>query len=166
MNKLLEKAEHSSFWLWITNRILWWKIPFNSPHSIRIAALDTNSITMTLPFKRKNKNHINSMHACALATVCEYVTGMQLARCLNADQYRLILREIKMEYTWQAKMDVKVKFQFSSNDVEEQILLPLQSETSVVRTMQAEVKNIKDELVCRGFITWQVKKWENVRTKL
>jgi acyl-coenzyme A thioesterase PaaI-like protein len=165
LNRLLQKSIDSSFYLWMTNRILWWKIPFNAPHAIRISEIDEDSITLKLPFKRRNKNHINSIHACALATACEYVTGLQLARGLGADKYRLILREIKMEYLWQAKMEVSVHFRYSKNDIQENIIIPLQSENAVIKTVEAEVKNKLNETICRGTITWQIKKWENVKTK-
>ncbi len=165
LHQLLQKSIKSKFYLWITNRVLWWKIPFNAPHAIRISAIDEESLKLTLPFIRKNKNHINSIHACALATACEYVTGLQLARGLGADKYRLILREIKMEYLWQAKMEVSVYFKYSQKDIQEEIIFPLQSENAVIRTLETEVKNKLNEIICKGTITWQIKKWINVKTK-
>jgi acyl-coenzyme A thioesterase PaaI-like protein len=167
LGNLIEKAAHSSFYLWLLNRVLWWKIPFNAPHAIRIVKVDVDGLILSLPFKRKNKNHINGIHALALATVCEYATGLQLSRILDTNNFRLILREIKMEYLWQAKMDVKVKFSYTSKESEEEILKPLQhGEKAVVKTLHAEVVNNAGEKIANGFITWQIKNWKDVKTNV
>jgi acyl-coenzyme A thioesterase PaaI-like protein len=167
LNNLIEKSARSSFYLWLLNRILWWKIPFNAPHSIKITGITGGGLVLTLPYKRKNKNHINGMHACALATLCEYATGLQLSRILGANNFRLILHEIKMEYLWQAKMDVNVNFNFSEQEVKEEILKPLErGEKAVIKMLHVEVINTSGEKIANGFISWQIKSWKDVKTNL
>jgi acyl-coenzyme A thioesterase PaaI-like protein len=104
------KAQHSSFYRWLLNRGLWFKIPFNLPHKVRIMEIGDETISMELPFIRSNKNHINGIHACALATLCEYVSGLSLVRFLPADKYRIILKDIHIIYHYQAKTKVTAQF--------------------------------------------------------
>jgi acyl-coenzyme A thioesterase PaaI-like protein len=165
LSSLIERAATSSFHLWMLNRILWHRIPFNAPHSIRLTKIHKEGLMLTLPFKRKNKNHINGIHACALATLCEYASGLQLTRILGADKFRLILREIKMEYLWQAKMDVSVSFYYPIEKAEDEILKPLQAgEKAVLKTLESAVINASGEKIASGFITWQIKSWKEVHT--
>lgn len=163
IKQLFDKAGKSAFWLWLTNIILWYKIPFNAPHSIKITEIGDASVRLLLPFKRKNRNHVNSMHACALATACEYVTGLQLGRFLNDKEFRLILSEIKMIYVKQARTDVTVVFTLPDTQVTD-IKNTLDNESSAIRTLEAELLNTAGEIVCRGMVTWQIKKWSAVRS--
>ena len=57
LDNYFAKAQHSSFYKWLLNRGLWFKIPFNLPHKIRIVEIGDASLTMQLPFIRANKNH-------------------------------------------------------------------------------------------------------------
>ena len=164
LKNLFDKAAKSRFWLWLTNWILWYKIPFNSPHAIKIVEIGTSSIGLLLPFKRRNRNHVNSMHACALATVCEYATGLQLGRFLNEKEFRIILSEIKMVYIKQARTNVTVSYTLPDSELTE-IKRSLEQEPSVIRTLEADLLNTSGEVVCRGSVTWQIKKWKEVRIK-
>ena len=76
LNALIQKSKNSKFYLWLLNFVLWKTVPFNSPHKFLITAIDAGNVSIKLPYIRKNKNHINGIHACALATVCEYATGL------------------------------------------------------------------------------------------
>ncbi len=119
LQKIFLKAQYSSFHRWILNRGLWFKIPFNLPHKIRIKEIGADSIAMELPFIRANKNHINGIHACALATLCEYVSGLSLVRFLSPDKYRIILKDIHVIYHYQAKTKVNAQFQVDKILLEE-----------------------------------------------
>ena len=73
IESILYKAQHSSFYNFLLNRILWRVIPFNSPHRFRIDVLDTWQLKVSIPYKRRNMNHLKGIHACALATASESV---------------------------------------------------------------------------------------------
>jgi hypothetical protein len=63
---------------WVFRRV----IPFNAPHGIRIASVtngpDSTAVEVLLPWRRRNRNHIDTVHACALATAAEFATGLGL----------------------------------------------------------------------------------------
>lgn len=66
--QLLQDAERSPIRLWLLNRIVARAIPFNAPHGIRIQRITPFGIQATLPYRRKNLNHLKGLHACSLAT--------------------------------------------------------------------------------------------------
>lgn len=91
LNRLVAKAEKSSFYLWVLNVIAGRFVPFNKPHTFSIKHITSNSIHIELPYKKVNLNHIKGIHACALATLCEYCTGTVLLLSLDPSMYRIIL---------------------------------------------------------------------------
>jgi acyl-coenzyme A thioesterase PaaI-like protein len=163
IEKLLKNINNSGIKRWFTNQVLYYRIPFNSPHKIRVTACTDESLSLTLPFIRKNKNHINSMHACALATLCEYVTGLQLARAIDTKTYRLILQEININYSFQAKKDVMSTFKIPAEEIKE-IMNELSEHNMIIRVLLVEVSN-GERTVCTGRIKWQIKNWSVVNTK-
>ena len=75
LGTLAKKAETSKFNLWLLNFVLLRKVPFNLPHKPKIISLANNEVTMCVTTRRKNLNHLKGIHACLLATLCEYVSG-------------------------------------------------------------------------------------------
>lgn len=169
MNKLkaiIKKAQESSFYLWLLNIILLRTVPFNKPHGLRITSISDDEITVATPFKRRNLNHIKGIHACLLATLCEYVCGLSLTRHLPANEYRIILKNIQMTYHYQAKMAVIAKFRLSIEDVQQFILTPLATEEAIFKEYNVEVFDTANNHICTGTITWQIKAWKNTKTKV
>lgn len=161
--KIFLKAQYSSIYRWLLNWGMWIKIPFNSPHKIRIKEIGDDNITMELPFIRSNKNHINGIHACALATLCEYVSGLSLVRFFSADKYRIILKDIHIIYHYQAKTKVTAQFRADKILLDE-INNQLQNSEAVIKEVNVEVYDANLNHICTGIITWQLKKWSKVKT--
>ena len=78
-------------------------IPFNKPHGFRIVEIGDYHIKLQLPYKRRNLNHIRGLHACALATLSEFTTGLLLISKLGFDTYRIIYNACEMDYHYQAR---------------------------------------------------------------
>ncbi len=119
-----------------------------------------------LPYRRANLNHIKGIHACALATLCEYTCGLQLMNVLDASAYRIILQKLEMEYVYQAKSAVIASFSLSKSQAEDLILKPLLLADSVTHTFDLTLKDSNAKIICKAMITWQVKPWSKVRTKV
>lgn len=166
LSSLVNKAKTSSLYLWILNRILWYNIPFNSPHKFSILKIDEGFVTLLLPYIRKNKNHINGVHACALATASEYATGLCLTTRLSASEYRIILRSIHMDYHYQGKTDISFDFLLENDLVITQILDPLKTQEAVFVKLIINGFDSAKKHVCTGTIEWQVKRWASVKTKI
>jgi hypothetical protein len=159
------KASKSKFWLWVLNKALAFTIPFNIPHGLRITAFSSTSIDTMLPLKWKNKNHLGSMHACALATIGEFTGGALVVSQLDPAKYRLILKELKMEYFYQAKTDVIARFEMSDEELNTKIIEPLTKESAIFFPIIVKVFDLNNNHVCTASTNWQLKSWQKTTSK-
>lgn len=104
------------------------------------------------------------MHACALAMLCEFTCGFQLLRILGFHGYRLIMKELKMDYHYQAKTEATATFTLSKQDMDE-ILRKLAKQDALFTTFTVKAYDATFNPVCTAHITWQIKAWKDVRTK-
>jgi hypothetical protein len=70
-----------------------------------------------------------------------------------------------MTYHFQAKTDVVVKFNISSEE-KQNILLSLQKEEAIFKEYTVDVYDINKNHICTGLINWQIKAWKNVKMKI
>jgi hypothetical protein len=166
LNALALKAQTSPFYLWLLNVMLLRNVPFNKSHKLKVTSLTKDEITIAALNKRYNQNHIKGIHACLLATLCEYVSGLSLTMHLPANEYRIILKNIQMTYHYQAKLDVMVKFKLDAQEVEKTILTPLKTEEAIFREYTVDVYDTANNHICTGLINWQIKAWKNAKMKL
>lgn len=167
MNPLLkqfEKAKKSSFQRWLLNMGLWKLVPFNSPHKIKIVEIADDSLTIEAPYVKANCNHIKGIHACLLATICEYAVGLNLMLNISPKEYRIILKSINMVYHYQAKTAVHIKWGISKETLENEIMQPLKNEGVIFKEFIAEVYDTNDNHICTGTVNWQLKEWKSVKT--
>lgn len=165
IQRLVSRAQTSWFYKAILNMGLNRMIPFNKPHGFKITDIGQHHVTVLLPCRRKNFNHIRGIHACALATVSEFTTGFLLITKLDASRYRLIMQRMEMDYHYQGKMDALARFEASDLWLEQQIYKPLQSQESVVVVCEIRIHDLKGNHLTTGKIYWQIKDWQKVRTK-
>lgn len=161
---LLAKARKSKFYLRLLNVVLRRVIPFNKPHGLKIVEVYDDGFRILLPYKRKNLNHVNGIHACALATLAEYASGLALMTNLASDDYRLIMKTMSMTYHYQAKTDVFITARFNKSWMEANVFFPLKNSDRVLPEVNTEVHDVQQNLICTGIIEWQVKKWNSVKT--
>ena len=141
-------------------------IPFNSAHGITVTALTQYSVTLRLPYKRSNLNHIKGLHACALATTSEYATGLLLVSNLGFADYRIIMQRLEMAYHYQGKMDATATFSISRDWLEQSIINPLDTVESVVIPCEIKTFDSSGNHLTTGHVHWQIKKWSRVKTSL
>lgn len=163
---LLSKARMSGAWRWRLNFLLPWAIPFNRPHGFKVVPLLAGGISVRIPYRRVNRNHINGIHACAIATASEMCSGLSVMEKLDPKQYRLIMRTLHMEYHYQAKQPAWAKCVPSAEEIAERVVRPLASEDSVDYTSTVEVHDESGNHLATAIVTWQVKEWSKVRTKV
>ena len=163
--KIIEKAKHSAFWRWVLNQALNRMVPFNSPHKFQVVEFGDNNLKALIPYRRSNFNHIRGLHACALATISEFATGFLLLSRLDKKKYRLIMQRIEMDYHYQGKMDAHAEFRTSDEWFQQQIILPLKSQESVIVPCVIKIHDVKGNHLTTGKVFWQIKDWERVKTK-
>ena len=165
-SKTFEKAKTSSFSLWLLNFGLSRIVPFNRPHGFKVSNLTDDSVETYAPYKTKNLNHIKGIHACALATISEFTTGVFLISKFGTAKYRIILRHLEMEYHYQGKTEIRAQFGLNSEEVNRLILDPLKSSDSVDVTCEVKTIDAGNNHISTGKVTWQIKEWEKVRTRI
>jgi acyl-coenzyme A thioesterase PaaI-like protein len=163
---LIEKAKASKFHLWMLNTGLNRMIPFNKPHGLRILEIGDHYLKSILPYKHRNFNHIRGIHACALATLSEFTTGFLLLINLDAAKYRLIMQKLTMEYHYQAKMDAFAYFSVDEKWMQEKVTSVLQSAEKVAVDCTIEIYDSDNNHLATGTVTWQIKNWSKVKTKM
>lgn len=166
LTRSFNRARTSPFFMRLLNFGLNRRIPFNKPHGFKILEIGEDHITTYLPFKKANFNHIKGTHACALATLSEFTTGLSLLRRLNAKKYRIILKTLRIEYYYQGKSGITATYTLDDAWLKEKVIDPLKDEDAVIVMMEIESHDAKSNHICTGFIEWQVKDWKKVRTKL
>ncbi len=164
--RYIERAKHSRFHLWLLNVGLQRMVPFNKPHGFRVEEIGDHNIKISIPYKKKNFNHIRGLHACALATISEYATGLMLIYKLGFDTYRIIMQRLEMNYHYQGKTDAVADFSISPEWLNESIVKPLHSAESVVVQCEIKIHDTQGKHLTTGIIHWQIKKWSSVKTKV
>ena len=166
MNKLqlyYRKARNSTFFRWLFNRVLWRTVPFNHPHRLKVTQFEEEVLTIEAPYKKANRNHVKGIHACLLATLCEYAVGLSLMLRINPEQYRLLLKSIRMTYHYQARTKVQVRWGISDEELAT-IVEVLKREEALTKTFIAKVYDDSGNHICTGEVEWQLKAWNKVTT--
>lgn len=163
--KILEKAKHSAFWLWVLNRVHLRMVPFNLAHKFEIVEFSGDRLKAKIPYRRSNFNHIRGLHACALATLSEFTTGFLLLNRLDASKYRIIMQRLEMDYHYQGKMDAFAEFTLTDEWYRRQIIDPLSTADAVVVPCIVSIHDVKGNHLTTGTVYWQVKNWSKVKTK-
>ncbi|UII33001.1 DUF4442 domain-containing protein [Fulvivirga ulvae] len=163
--KIVERAKTSKFYMWLLNVGLNRMIPFNKPHGFKIEEIKDDYIKTSLPYKRRNFNHIRGLHACALATLSEFTTGFLMVSRLDPKKYRIILKTLEMDYHYQGKMKAYGTFNLTEDWLNGQIYKPLETSEAVVVICEIKIHDEEGNHLTTGKVHWQVKSWSKVRTK-
>jgi acyl-coenzyme A thioesterase PaaI-like protein len=166
LSRLIYRAKTSGFYLRILNIGLNRMVPFNKPHGFKVLEIGDFHLKTLAPYKRRNFNHIKGIHACALATLAEFTTGLLLLIKLDPKNYRLIMQKLTMEYHYQARMDAEAFFSISDEWLRLNILDPLSTDDKVTVNCEVKIHDTDNNHLSTGIITWQIKKWDKVRTKV
>lgn len=162
---LLLKAQTSPFYLWLLNRLLGRLVPFNRPHGFAIERIEADRIVTRAANRRINQNHIRGIHACAIATIAEFSSGLALLSMLDPTRYRLIMARLEIEYLFQARMEILATTVLDARQVQQEILERLLDGDAVSFTQETLVEDRQGHTVARAHITWQIKPWAKVSTQ-
>jgi acyl-coenzyme A thioesterase PaaI-like protein len=162
---LVEKAKTSPFYLWLLNFSFNRMIPFNRPHGFEIIEIGDYLLRTRLPYKKKNLNHLNGLHACALATLTEITGGFILVTRLDPKKYRIILKKLELNYLYQGKTDAFGEMRISEQWMQEHVLQPLASAESVEVVSEVAIHDANGNQLTAGKAYWQVKDWTKVKTR-
>jgi len=166
VSRIADKAKSSGVYLRMINIVINRIVPFNKPHHFKILEISDNHLKTLVPYRKSNFNHIKGIHACALATLSEFTTGFLLLTKLDSKKYRLIMHSLSMDYHYQAKMDAYATFFISKEWLEELIYKPLDTGEKVLVDCTVEIYDKESNHISSGLVKWQIKSWEQVKTKV
>jgi hypothetical protein len=92
-------------------------------------------------------------------------SGLAVIERLDPKEYRMILRELRIQYRYQAKKRVIASAPDLARVIEEQVMVPLRAADAVDYTSTVESHDSDGNHVATGIATWQVKPWSKVRTR-
>lgn len=163
IDKLIENPTKVN--LMALDKILALGIPFNAPHGFKIKKLDQEAVVISLPNRKLNHNHLGGIHACAMATVGEFCAGMSILSSFGISKYRLIMGELHVKYTYQGRTDLEgtcLPTQIDTQAVED----ALASEGKYLQTLATVIREKETgKEVAVVTTTWQLKPWDQVKTK-
>lgn len=165
LTDISKKAQNSKFYFWLLNKVILYKIPFNYPHKFKIVKLTEQSVEIKVPYIKRNKNHLNGIHACAMATAVEMCSGILLLHNLGEDKYRLILKNLNVDYLYQAKKPAIATFSISEEEINS-IAENFKNSDKQDVDCSISVKDSEGNLLANGKAIWQLKKWNKVQTKV
>lgn len=162
IDKLLSQSE-SPLNIMALDKVLTFGIPFNAPHGFKIRSIDSKEVVIELPNRRLNHNHLGGIHACAIATLGEFCGGMGLLKFFGISKYRLIMSELKAEYKYQGRKALVGKSQINFD--RERIQNEIEQTGKSTQTVSTTVYDRDGQEVAVVTTTWQLKKWDLVKTK-
>jgi acyl-coenzyme A thioesterase PaaI-like protein len=166
INELLERASKSAFSLWLLNFVLLRNIPFNKPHQLKILSIAKNKVVIRYPYIKSNLNHLKGLHACGLATVSEYSTGILLLNHLDPEKYRLIMKWLHMDYHYQGKKSATATFELENEWIETNVIKPLKTNDVVFVDCEVKVLDEDGNHISTCKTQWQIKSWDKTKVKI
>jgi acyl-coenzyme A thioesterase PaaI-like protein len=163
---LVKKARYSHWSLFVLNLLLARTIPFNAPHRFRIREVGEDKVVAFAPYRKRNFNHIRGIHACAIATVAEFSAGLMLLTKLDPAKYRIIMARLDARYFYQAKKDIIARAELSTERAGQEVISVLEKNESATIDMTTTVQDVSQNSVAEVTTSWQVKRWDKVRTKV
>ena len=126
----------------------------------KIINLDSNSVEIQIPLKRRTKNHLGSMYFGALSVGADITGGFLAMICIQKSKHKvaLIFKDFKADFLKRAEGDVHFKCNQGSNivDLVEKTIESGQRENMIVN-IDAYVPSISDDLVAKFELTLSLK---------
>lgn len=166
LDSLLEGAKGSSFGIKKLNVVLHRVIPFNKPHRIQIISVTDDEIKTFMPYRKSNLNHLKGIHACAIATLSEYTSGIFLLQKAKSSGYRLIMKSIHVEYHYQAKSDVHASFGMDEASFDKRVREPLSKKGVLLDDFIVNVFDSEGNHIATATMEWQLKDWKKTKSKV
>lgn len=166
LSRIYQKAIHSNFYRFLLERGLGRFVPFNRSHRFKVDLITNQSLRIRAPYRKSNLNHLNGIHACAMATIAEISSGLLLIGTLDPKRFRLILQSLHLDYHYQAKTAAIARFEISDEWLQDRVLEPLENTDRVFVDCTIPVFDTNDKQVATAIARWQIKDWKAVKTKV
>lgn len=105
--KAWNRMQASGFGRWLFTRAVCWKAPYFASISPRFVSLQPGCAVVSMQKRRKVKNHIGTIHAIAMANLCEIAAGV-LTEVTIPVSMRWLPRGMNIQYLAKAETAVHV----------------------------------------------------------
>ena len=131
-------------------------IPFNRPHRLTVLSLSDERCEVELPFRRRNRNHVGTMHACALATAAEYASGLCVLSAFGVGSARLVMANMQISYARRGDSRCVAEAKLPSKTLEH-VQGQLNDQGRCAFELRSVVRDAAGEVVAEAQITWHLK---------
>ena len=140
----------------LMSRLMQEVIPFNRPHRLSVLSLNDLRCEVALPFRRRNLNHVGTMHACALATAAEYASGLCVLSAFGVGHVRLVMANMQISYLRRGDSRCVASAELPSKTLEH-VQGQLKDHGRCAFDLRSVVRDAADEVVAEAQITWHLK---------
>ncbi len=165
LERLAHKANNSRFYKWALNKALWRVVPFNKPHGLSVDYLNADKVVIGIPFIRANKNHLNTLHACVMATAGEYASGLFLLLHAKEFSYRLIMSSLHVDYHFRGEMAAGAHFSLSPSEIEDKVIGLMRANEVIELPCTVQIMDTEQNKLATVHAHWQLKPWNKVKSK-
>ena len=130
---------------WLFSKALGFWIPYTGTMGARVVEFESGHAKLELPYCRRVRNHLDSVHAVALMNLAELTSGLAMVGGLPP-HLRGILVQFRIEYLKKARGPLHAEVRCS---------IPTEAAT-VTREVPVEIQNAENDTVCRAVATWQI----------
>ena len=103
--RLWTRLNGTAFGRWVFTRIICFRAPYFGSISPLFVTLESGRAVVTMQKRRKVKNHIGTIHAIAMANLCEIAAGVLTEVSIPADM-RWIPKGMNIQYLGKAETKI------------------------------------------------------------
>lgn len=140
------------------DRMMRMALPFNRPHRIRVIGVAEDHVSVRLPDRRSNRNHLGGMHACAIATALEFCSGVPILLAVGLKDYRIIMSRIEVDYLAKPEGDCTARAERNTPEVQGLSGVLRQEGVARIRT-GAALYDARGEHCAQALVHWHLKAW-------
>jgi len=142
--QLWKRFGHTAFGRRIFNFLLARSVPYSGSIRAKVISLEKGHVEISLKDRRSVRNHLNCIHAIALANLGELASGLAMLSTVDSS-VRAIVVNLEIEYIKKARGDLLAIGRASTPDI---------ITTKIENIVEADIMDSKGDVVSRLKVYW------------